>query len=44
MICRWAYKGYAFEFDAVSKADEMRKLREFIKKYGYKFNQMVKEE
>ncbi len=44
MICKWANGLHVFEFDAISRAEEMRKLRELAKERGYKLYQMVRED
>ncbi len=44
MICKWAHGNAVFEFDADTRAEEMRKLRELAKERGYKLYQMVREE
>ena len=48
MICTWKHEGptvnHVIQFDADIKADEMRKLREFAKKHGYKIKDMKRED
>jgi hypothetical protein len=40
MICRWSHGNRVFEFDAISLAEEMQKVREIVKRYHWKIKDM----
>lgn len=44
MICTWVYRGHVFEFDANTRAEEIRKVREMAKESGFKFSDLKKED
>ena len=44
MICKWTNGLQVFEFDAISRAEEIQKVRAFAKEHGFKFSEMKKED
>lgn len=43
MLCKWSHGLDTYEFDAKTKAEEIKIVREFAKARGCKFKDMVKE-
>ncbi len=44
MLCKWTHGLIGFEFDAFTKADEIKIVRKIAKRRGWKFSDLVKEE
>ena len=44
MICTYRHGTHTYEFDAKNRADENRKVREWAKEHGWKFENVKREQ
>ena len=44
MICKWSYGQYVYEFDADTKAEEIKEIRKKAKEWHWKFKDMKEEQ